>query len=94
MEPHLQRFSMDRERDAGGKYVEEVNQEDVLQVFKQADLPVLTAKEVADELACARPTAYNKLEALTKDEHLLKKQVGSRAVVYIYLDRLLDPTDN
>jgi len=54
--------------------------------FEDADLPVLTASEVADELGCSRPTAYQKLETLVEQGDLHKKKVGARAAVYIRLD--------
>ncbi|SEO88763.1 hypothetical protein SAMN05216388_10225 [Halorientalis persicus] len=75
---------MDRERTESGQYVEEVTLDAVIDVFEAADLPVLTANEVAEALDCARPTAYNKLEALVEQNKLRKKKVGARAVVYIY----------
>ena len=73
---------MERERDESGQYVETVSLEDVLSVFEQAEVPVLTANEVAGELECSRPSAYNKLEDLTERGELHKKKVGSRAVVW------------
>lgn len=83
--PHGQ-TSMERERDEGGKYVEQVTLDSVLRVFEEADLPVLTAGEVADELDCSRSGAYNKLEELVERGDLQKKKVGARAVVYIRMD--------
>lgn len=76
---------MERERNEQGQYSEQVTPEQVLSIFKQADLPVLTSKEVADELGIARQTAYNKLEELVEQGNLAKKKVGARAVVYIHL---------
>lgn len=77
---------MERERDEGGKYVEQVTLDAVLSVFEDAEVPVLTATEVSDELGCSRPAAYNKLETLVEEGELQKKKVGARAVVYIRLD--------
>lgn len=78
--------SMERERDEGGQYVEQVTLDRVLDVFANAEIPVLTANEVAEELECSRPAAYNKLETLVEDGELQKKKVGARAVVYIGVD--------
>jgi predicted transcriptional regulator len=78
---------MGRERDEGGKYTEQVTLEDVRAVFERVDLPVVTASEVAEQLECARPTAYTKLERLVEQGEVHKKKVGARAVVYIKLDR-------
>jgi response regulator of citrate/malate metabolism len=78
---------VDRERDEGGKYVEQVTLDAVLEVFEDADLPVLTASEVAEELGCSRPAAYNKLETLVEQGDLHKKKVGARAAVYVHIDK-------
>jgi len=77
---------MRRERDEAGQYVEQVTLDSVLDVFNSHKVPVLTASEVADELDCSRPSAYNKLEELVKRGELHKKKVGARAVVYIRMD--------
>jgi response regulator of citrate/malate metabolism len=82
---------VERDRDEDGQYVEQVTLESVLDVFRRTELPVLTATEVADELGCARPTAYQKLETLVDRGELNKKKVGARAVVYVYSDRVRDP---
>mgnify|MGYP000044051520 CR=1 FL=1 len=78
---------MERERDDSGQYTEQVTLDTVMSVFRNADLPVLTATEVAGELDCSRPSAYNKLEKLVDRGELHKKKVGARAVVYILLER-------
>lgn len=78
--------NMGRERDESGQYTEQVTQDAILSVFTQAEIPVLTAREVADEVGCSRPSAYNKLEALVDAGELHKKKVGARAAVYILLN--------
>jgi response regulator of citrate/malate metabolism len=82
---------MERERDDSGQYTEQVTLDSVLSVFQNADLPVLTATEVSEELDCSRASAYNKLESLVDRGELRKKKVGARAAVYIRLDRLDAP---
>jgi len=77
---------MERERDDAGQYVEQVTLESVMDVFDRQEVPVLTTSEVADQLDCSRPSAYNKLEELVERKELHKKKVGARAVVYIRLD--------
>jgi len=77
---------MERERDESGQYTEQVTLEQVLNVFQEADLPVLTASEVAEEIDSSRASAYNKLEMLVEQEEVEKKKVGARAVVYIRLE--------
>lgn len=74
------------ERDESGEYTEQVPLENVLTVFEEAELSVLTASEVAEELGCSRPTAYNKLEELVDQGEIHKKKVGARAVVYILME--------
>lgn len=77
---------MQREHDEEGKFVEQITVESVLSVFEDAEIPVLTATEVAEVVNCSRPAAYNKLEKLEEQGQLRKKKVGARAVVYIRLD--------
>lgn len=77
---------MDRERDESGQYTEQVTLDSVLAVFEDAELPVLTASEVAEELDCSRPAAYNKLEELVDRGEIHKKKVGARAAVYISME--------
>lgn len=76
---------MGRKRGEDGQYVETVTLDDVAAVFDRAELPVLTASEVADKLDCSRASAYNKLESLVEQGTIQKKKVGARAVVYIRL---------
>jgi len=77
---------MGRDRDERGRYTKQVTLESVLDLFEEAEPPILTANEVADKLDCARPTAYNKLERLVGQDRLQKKKVGARAVVYISME--------
>lgn len=76
---------MTQDRGEGGRFSEQVRLDDVLAVFETANVPVLTSREVADELGCSRPTAYIKLEELVERGDVQKKEVGARAVVYIRL---------
>lgn len=79
---------MERERDDSGQYVEELPLDAVVQLFENAEVPVLTASEVAEEIDCSRASAYNKLEQLAERDELHKKKVGARAAVYIRLDEV------
>jgi len=81
--------NMQREHDEEGKFVEQVTVESVLSVFEDAEIPVLTATEVAEAVNCSRPAAYNKLETLVEQDRLHKKKVGARAVVYIRDEKLV-----
>jgi PAS domain S-box-containing protein len=57
---------------------------EALGVFTEADAPCapMTASEVADELDCARRTAYSKLEELADEGELETKKVGARGRVW------------
>lgn len=79
---------MERERDGGGKYTEQVTPEQVLSVFAEAEIPVLTSREVSDRIGCSKSAAYNKLEYLTEQNEIYKKKVGARAAVYIGVRQL------
>ncbi|WP_049912296.1 DNA-binding protein [Halorubrum kocurii] len=78
---------MEKGRDDTGRYTEQISLDSVLSVFNRVEVPVLTASEVAEELDCSRPSAYNKLEDLVEQGDLHKKKVGARAVVYISMDK-------
>lgn len=82
----LEGYHMSRERNEAGEYVEKVTPARVLGVFEDAEVPVLTASEVGEQLDCSRSAAYNKLETLVEDRKLAKKTVGARAVVYISME--------
>jgi CTP-dependent riboflavin kinase len=76
----------DRQRDEGGKYTEEISLNDALAVFEEVEIPVLTSNDVADHLGCSRASAYNKLETLSDEGELIKKNVGAKGCVYILWD--------
>lgn len=76
----------DRQRDDTGKYTEEITLDSVLTVFEEVEIPVLTSNDVADHLGCSRASAYNKLETLSEEEELIKKDVGAKGCVYILWD--------
>lgn len=63
----------------------EYTAKDVLAVFEETPVPVLTAPEVADAIGAARMTARSRLEELVATGRLHRKKVGARAVVYIRL---------
>lgn len=62
----------------------EVTPESVLEVFRERDDPSapLTATEVANELDCARRTAYSKLRNLVEQDELKSKKTGARGRVW------------
>lgn len=75
-------MSDERERDSSGRYVESITPEAVLGSMKTANDPVVTTKEIADELGCTPEAARLKLVELHKQGKVERKQVGGRAVVW------------
>jgi predicted ArsR family transcriptional regulator len=57
---------------------------DVLEIFQYANdnCEPRTATEVADELGCARQTAYRKLEKLSEQGTLKTKKIGAKGRVW------------
>lgn len=57
---------------------------DVLEIFQDGNdnCEPRTATEVADELGCARQTAYRKLESLSDQGALKTKKIGARGRVW------------
>lgn len=70
---------------------------DVLEIFEAREdrAEPLTASEIADDLSCARKTAYNKLQTLKEDGTLTSKKVGGRSRVYWVpiREHIRDPRD-
>jgi predicted ArsR family transcriptional regulator len=73
---------MDRDRDEKGRYTGQISLQDVMNVLRESNSPVMTAKQVAGELECSREAARQKLEALHQEERVEKMKVGARAVVW------------
>ncbi|NLV03620.1 HTH domain-containing protein [Haloferax sp. Atlit-47N] len=73
---------MDRERDDQGRYSTQITPERVLEVLSEAETPVLTARQVAEELGCSSEAARQKLLALHEAGDVGKMSVGARAVVW------------
>ena len=75
-------MSDDRERNEQGQYISTVTSEHVLEVLREADDPVLTAKEVGERLGCTSEAARQRLHELRERGDAESKQVGARAVVW------------
>ena len=75
-------MSNDRERNEKGRYVSMVTPESVLNVLRDADDPVLTAKEVGEQLDCTSEAARKRLHELRERGDVESKQVGARAVIW------------
>lgn len=72
----------DRTRDENGRFVETITPERVLAVIRDADMPVLTAGDIAEELGCSPEAVTNKLRRLQDQNRVAPRQVGARAVVW------------
>lgn len=72
----------ERVRDEDGQFVETITPERVLGVMRTADTPVVTAKDIADELGCTPEAVTQKLKQLRKQDRVARRQVGARAVVW------------
>lgn len=72
----------ERVRDEDGQFVETITPERVLGVMRTADAPVVTAKDIADELECTPEAVTKKLKQLQKQDRVARRQVGARAVVW------------
>lgn len=59
-----------------------VSDEEILEVFSQASDPVLTTKEVADEVEISRRGAFDRLRSLADDGDLQMKKVGETGAVW------------
>lgn len=72
----------ERARDEEGQFVETVTPERVLAVMRNADAPVVTAGDIADELGCTPEAVTTKLKRLQNQDRVARRQVGARAVVW------------
>jgi repressor of nif and glnA expression len=75
-------MSEDRSRGEGGTYEPEVSDEDLLDVFRESEKPVLTAKLVAGEVSIGRKAVLERLRGLEKRGVVERMEVGARAVVW------------
>ena len=72
----------DRSRSGGGTYEVEESDEDLLEVFRESERPVLTAKQVAGEVSIGRKAVLERLRGLEDRDVLERMEVGARAVVW------------
>lgn len=59
-----------------------VSDEEILQVFREADDPVLSTAEVTDLLPIKRSGTYKRLVALREEGQLTGKEIGGRNTVW------------
>lgn len=58
----------------------QVTEEEILEVFREAEEPVLTAPEVAAGLSIGRRALHNRLKQLEEKDQLVSKQAGRSTV--------------
>lgn len=80
-------MSDERERNEKGRYVSTITSDHVLEVLRENDDPVLTAKEVGECIGCTSEAARQQLHDLHEDGKVESKQVGARAIVWWVSDR-------
>jgi Mn-dependent DtxR family transcriptional regulator len=59
-----------------------VSDEEILEVFQQSSDPVLTTKEVADEIGIGRRGAFERLRDLADEGELEMKKIGETGAVW------------
>lgn len=59
-----------------------VSDEEILEVFRKASDPVLTTKEIAEEIDLGRRGAYDRLRKLSHEDSIEMKKVGETGAVW------------
>jgi len=59
-----------------------VTDNQILQLFREADAPVLTAGDLAEQLPVTKAAVNKRLRQLVDEQELNRKKVGGAAVVY------------
>ncbi|MFC6964995.1 hypothetical protein ACFQJ8_26325 [Halocatena marina] len=75
-------MSNSRERNDRGQFVETITPAAVVDVLRRAETPVVTAKEVGEELGYTSEAARQKLLTLLDEGTVARRKVGGGAVVW------------
>jgi len=59
-----------------------ITDKDILDLFRDAEDPVLTAGDVADAFDISNQAANKRLSRLEREGDVIRKEVGAAAVVY------------
>ena len=59
-----------------------VSNEEIIDIFKQSEDPVLTASELAEQIPITRRSTYDRLVSLEEDGILHSKKVGGRTTIW------------
>jgi len=65
-----------------------VSDEEILNVFKETADPVLTTREVAEEIGLGRRGTFDRLRKLAQEETIEMKKVGETGAVWWVPDEL------
>ncbi len=76
----------DRSRESGGKFEAKVSDKELLDVFREAETPVLSASMAAERLPIGRQAVYERLQDLEEEGRMGRLKVGGRAVVWWPMD--------
>lgn len=79
-------MSDSRERNDRGQFVETITPAAVVDVLRRAETPVVTAKEVGEELGYTSEAARQKLLMLLDEGTVARRKVGGGAVVWWLTD--------
>lgn len=74
-------MSENRTRDEGGRFSEEVTDQEILKLFDRVGEP-MTAPELADELPITKEGVTHRLKRMQEDDLVERKKAGARAVVW------------
>lgn len=80
-----------RERNDHGQFVETITPDDVIAVIRETDAPVVTAKEVGEQLGCTAEAARQKLLTMLDHGTVKRRKVGAGAVVWWLVDEAPKP---
>jgi len=75
-------MSRHTKRGEGGRFEGDVSEDEILEVFADADVPVMTAKEVADKLPIKKDAVVYRLNKMHGDGLVGRKDAGASAVVW------------
>ena len=69
-----------RARDEGGRFAEELNDQEILKLFDATNEPFLTAPEIAEEFEVTRQAVTYRLKRMHGDGLVERKEAGASSV--------------
>lgn len=61
---------------------QQVSYKEIVQLFRESDYPVLTARDLEDEFGFSNQAANYRLQKMVERETVVKRKVGGAAAVY------------